>query len=249
MMTSAAEIFTINAAAIQVKQGGELGEVTDPLNGASDMKQGIVRMTSPEAFLSDPLRILRAVRFAASLGFSIDKATLTAMKTHVKQIENTASERVLVELLEIFRTERSAGFVRMMDDLGLLNIILPEIIPLKGCTQNTYHHLNVWDHSLLVLENCEHILNHLQNIFGAVTPRVSDNLKLHNRIPLLKLTALLHDVGKPKTWAVKEDSGRITFYGHDKEGPKLCPRLPSGCGCQIGITTLSIYWWLNIFTS
>lgn len=213
--------FTINAAAIRVKQGGELGEVIDPLNGTSDMKQGVIRMTCPEAFLSDPLRILRAVRFAASLGFTIDKPTLAAMETHVRQIEKTASERVLVELLEVFRAEQSAGFVRMMDDLGLLNIIFPEIIPLKECTQNTYHHLNVWDHSMLVLNNCEHTLNHLQDIFGTVAAQVSENLTPHNRVPLLKLTALLHDVGKPKTWAVKEDSGRITFYGHDKEGAEM----------------------------
>ncbi len=217
--------FTINAIAIRVEQGKNLGDVIDPLNGVRDLEQGLIRMTGPDVFSADPLRILRAVRFAAMLDFTIEEATLAAMRRHFTLIQNTAAERILAELLEIFRTGRSTFFVRLMDDLGILDVIFPEIRAMKGCTQNTYHHTDVWNHSLMVLEICEYVVNHLQEFFGSVTEDVADNLKPGNRIPLLKLSAMLHDVGKPMTRGVKEDTGRITFYGHDKEGAEIVSQI------------------------
>ncbi len=212
--------FTINAVAIQVARGGVLGEMIDPLDGVRDMEQGIVRVTGPGAIPSDPLRILRAFRFAASLDFTIEPETLSVMREGVEMLRDTATERIQAELTEIFRTKRSFPFIRRMDDMGVLNVIFPEIKAMKGCVQNGYHHLNVWGHSLLVLEHCEHILNHLEEFFGPVARQVSENLKPCNRLPLLKLTALLHDVGKPGTRGVRED-GRITFHGHEEEGAEM----------------------------
>lgn len=112
-----------------------------------------------------------------------------------------------------------------MDELGILDVIFPEIRHMKGCTQNTYHHTDVWNHSLMVLEICEYVVNHLQEFFGSVAEEVADNLKPGNRIPLLKLSAMLHDVGKPMTRGVKEDTGRITFYGHDKKGTEIVSQI------------------------
>ena len=213
--------FTMNAVAIQLGPGGKLGNIIDPLNGISDMRHGLIRIPGPDAFLSDPLRMLRAVRFAAVLGFSIGEGTLSAMKAAAPRLRNTAWERILAELTEIFKTGNSAHFIRMTDELGILEIIFPEIRPMKDCDQNMFHHLDVWRHSLLVLENCEHILSHPEEFFSVAARQVSENLKSRNRLPLLKLAAMLHDVGKPRTRGFREDTGRITFYGHDKKGAEI----------------------------
>ena len=108
-----------------------------------------------------------------------------------------------------------------MDRLGILDALFPEILPMKGCAQNGFHHKDVWEHSLLVAENCEQITNNLHSYFGDLGNDVSSNLAGSNRLPLLKLTALLHDIGKPICSGVNADTGRITFYKHDKAGAKL----------------------------
>ncbi|OQY59802.1 MAG: hypothetical protein B6245_04710 [Desulfobacteraceae bacterium 4572_88] len=213
--------FTINAIAIRIAPDGTLGELADPMKGADDLKRGCIRMTGPDVFRSDPLRILRAIRFAASLGFDIETDTLAVIATHVDQLTEVASERILVELLEIFKTRHSATFVRKMDELRILEVIFPEIRPMKGCAQNAYHHLDVWNHSLLVVDHCEDILNHLEYFFGPVSEQVRNNLRDHRRMPLLKFAAMLHDVGKPVARGFREDTGRITFYGHDRQGAEI----------------------------
>jgi putative nucleotidyltransferase with HDIG domain len=108
-----------------------------------------------------------------------------------------------------------------MDKIGLLEVLFPEILPMKSCNQNGYHHLNVWYHSLLVLENTEEIINNLVEIFGKWKTNIAGNLSLNDRLPLLKLAALLHDSGKPMTQGQNEETGKITFYGHEKEGAKI----------------------------
>jgi len=214
--------FTVNAIALRVGPGGASGEITDPLNGRGDLAQCLIRAAGPDAFISDPLRILRAVRFAAELGFTIEENTLAMMKSHAQLLKNTAFERIFAELLKIFAVENTGVFVRMMDSLGILSLIFPEIIAMKGCTQNSHHHLDVWNHSLLVLENCEYILTHLEDFFAQASDKISENLKKDdNRLSLLKLTAMIHDAGKPGTRAVENETGRITFYGHDKIGAEM----------------------------
>jgi tRNA nucleotidyltransferase/poly(A) polymerase len=108
-----------------------------------------------------------------------------------------------------------------MDEIGLLEVLFPEILPMKSCNQNGYHHLNVWYHSLLVLENTEEIINNLVEIFGKWSTNISENLSLNDRLPLLKFAALLHDSGKPITQGQDEKTGKITFYGHEKEGTRI----------------------------
>ncbi|MCP4110098.1 MAG: HD domain-containing protein [Desulfobacteraceae bacterium] len=213
--------FTINAIAIQVKKGGVLGHIIDPLNGADDIKHGVIRTTGPDVFTADPLRILRAVRFSAKLGFTVKDTTTALMKANASLLKDVAAERILVELIEIFKTGQSAFFVGMMDNLGILEIIFPEIMAMKGSSQNYYHHLDVWNHSLVVLEHCEYIVNHLNVFFGSACEKVSENLESGNRLPLLKLGAMLHDVGKPVTRFKNKHTGRINFHGHDREGGEI----------------------------
>ena len=213
--------FTINAIAMVVNKDGTLTEIIDPLNGSQDIKKKIVRMAGQDAFESDPLRILRAFRFCATLNFDIETLTLDEMKKGVDLLKAVSGERIFSELLLILDTAKSAMFFNQMDQSRLLAVILPEIRVMKGCLQNTFHHKDVWEHSLLVMENCEDILSELPYFFEVLSDEVAANLGRDNRLPLTKLAALLHDIGKPACREINPDTGRITFYGHDEKGVGL----------------------------
>lgn len=217
--------FTINAIAVAIEQGGSLGPVIDPLHGRDDLENRVVRVTRSQALVSDPLRMLRAPRLAAELDFTIDGTTLTGMRENTGRITGVSWERITAELLKLFTTPHSSDFVRMLDELQILQTLFPEIIPMKGCAQNSFHHLDVWAHSLAVLENCEHILNDLEQFFGEVAAHVRENLQCQNRVPLLKLAALLHDIGKPGTRDTSPATNAITFYRHDIAGEKMVAAL------------------------
>jgi len=208
--------FTINAMAMEIRDESPAGELIDPLQGAEDIRLKKVRMTNSRALASDPLRILRAIRHAAQLNFSIDERTLEEMQAKAGLLACVSAERVLTELLLILETGRAASSFGKMDDLGILPVLFPEIIPMKACVQNGYHHRDVWGHSLLVMETVEHILDDLPAYFKDDSSEVADTLT-SGRMPLLKLAAMLHDVGKPVTTGLRPDK-RITFYGHDKAG-------------------------------
>lgn len=211
--------FTINAVAIRVGAGGTLKERIDPLGGVDDLRAGIVRMAGPKAFAADPLRILRAVRFAAELDFTIDPETLHAMAARAGLIVTVAAERIVKELFAILETPRCASHIRTLDALGILVPFLPEIEPLKGCRQNGHHHLDVWQHSLAVLENLEQILAERVDHFGVEAgAAIMSNLSPPHRLAVLKLAGLLHDIGKPGTRKVDPDNGKIAFLGHDAAG-------------------------------
>ena len=131
----------------------------------------------------------------------------------------------MAELLLILRHPHSTSFIREMDRLGILDVLFPEIVAMKGCEQNGYHHKDVWEHSLLVAENCEQILNNLTGYFGDWAEDVLSNLAGNHRLPLLKLATLFHDVGKPLSREINAETGRITFYKHDKAGARLADAL------------------------
>ena len=211
--------FTINAIAIKLRDEGTADELIDPTHGSGDIQQKIVRMVSKEAFVSDPLRILRAVRLAAVLDFTIEAETLQAMQSHAGLLRQVSVERIMAELQGILMTSKSSVWFRQMDDLGILQVILPEILPMKGCEQNWYHHKDVWEHSLLVVEHIEQILYDLSR-YGDVGGRIA-NLIDDEKTVFLKLAGLFHDIGKPSTGGIKPGTDRIIFYGHDKAGAEL----------------------------
>ncbi len=216
--------FTINAMAVGLRDDNEAsGQLIDPFHGMTDLQNKIVRMVSPEAFVSDPLRILRAFRFAAVLGFAIDEKTLEAIKDNGPLLKQVSVERITAELQAILLTQKSSVRLRQMDTLGILDMIFPEILPMKGCRQNWYHHKDVWEHSLLVMEEVEHILSDLVR-FGEAGNSVAGLLD-QERTVLLKLAGLLHDIGKPVTAGVKPGTSRIIFYGHDKAGAELIKQM------------------------
>jgi len=211
--------FTMNAMAVEIRGDGTAGELIDPMHGAEDIREKMIRMVGDRALVSDPLRILRAIRHAATLNFLIDDATLREMQFSAGLLTCVSAERILTELLLILTAERGALYFRKMDSLGILEVLFPEILPMKVCDQNGYHHKDVWGHSLLVMEKVEGILNDLPEYFGEVSGEIADNLS-SGRIPLLKLASLFHDIGKPATKGQRPDT-RITFYGHDKAGADI----------------------------
>jgi len=213
--------FTINAIALELNEDGSTGAVIDPLDGAGDVERKTLRMAGDKSILSDPLRILRAVRFAAGLEFMIEESTLKEMRSRAALLRNVSAERVRAELLRILQTSRSVFYFRQMDELGILEVIFPEISAMKGCPQDGFHHRDVWGHSLLVMEHSENVINDLSGCFGEWSGTITDLLARDNRLPLLKLAAVLHDSGKPATRGLDPDTGRITFYRHDEEGAKL----------------------------
>lgn len=211
--------FTINAMAIGLHHDATVGELLDPFNGCRDIQQKTIRMVNKEAFASDPLRIIRAFRFAAALAFVIEEPTLKELQSNAALLRQVSVERIMTELQGILRRSKSSVWFRQMDDLGILEVIFPEILPMKGCQQNWYHHKDVWEHSLLVMEQVEEILFDLSR-FGEASVEIADLLDDEKTV-FLKLAGLLHDIGKPSTRGIKPATDRIIFYGHDKAGAEI----------------------------
>jgi poly(A) polymerase len=212
--------FCINAIALEIIPGNFSMAMIDPLEGRNDLKKRLIRLCSDHAIKDDPLRMLRAFRFSAELEFDIENHTETAIGQEAFRLKESAPERVMFELLRIFAIPNCTSYIRKMDQLGLLEVVFPEIQPMKACTQSSYHHQDVWNHSISVLENCETILSYPERYLGDQSSLVLACLE-NNRLPVLKMAALFHDIGKPHTRKVLPESGKITFCGHDAKSKEI----------------------------
>lgn len=184
--------FTINAMAYDVNRA----IVIDPFFGATDIKVKKVRgvINPAERFKEDPLRMLRAIRIAGELGFEIDKTTLSPIPKLAPSLTQVSMERIRDELMRILMCAKPSGLLAMLQKSGLLEYIIPELLEGCGMTQNLCHKFTVF----------EHILNTLDN-----SPPDK----------ILRLSALLHDIGKPR---VREEvEGEIHFYNHEAVSAKI----------------------------
>ncbi|MBI3046294.1 MAG: HD domain-containing protein [Candidatus Harrisonbacteria bacterium] len=193
--------FTVNAMAlrltIDLKQ--KTKNLVDPFGGQEDLKNKILRAVGnpEERFQEDALRLMRAVRFMAQLGFKIEEKTEAAIKTHAGLLEFISKERVRDEFSKLLLAENAADGIRKMQELGLLKIVLPELEEGVGVGQNKHHIYTVFEHNVRALEYA-----------------AKQNYDLTVRI-----ASLLHDVGKPATkYGEGPDS---TFYGHQVVGEKM----------------------------
>jgi putative nucleotidyltransferase with HDIG domain len=211
--------FTINAMAEPL--GG--GELLDPHGGREDLARRVVRMVSERSLADDPLRSLRAVRIAIELGLEIDPATGRAAAGHAGAIERVAPERVFGELKRVVGAGAVPRGLELMLEYGLTQVVLPELAALRGVEQSAYHHLDVYDHTLAVLDAVALIQRDPVaaglDAGGAalLAEPLSDEL---TRGTAMRFAALLHDAAKPHTRGVRPD-GRVTFIGHDSEGATL----------------------------
>ncbi|MGM0787468.1 MAG: HDIG domain-containing metalloprotein [Thermodesulfobacteriota bacterium] len=207
--------FTINAMAVNT----QTHELIDPAGGRDDLWGSVVRMVSPEAFERDPLRMLRAFRIAAALGFAIDPETLEAISRGPERIVQTAGERIRDEWLRMLETPFSAELVGLAKRCGLLFAIFPELSRLEGCIQNSYHCFDAFEHTMAVYRSLEKMLH--QERPGIYPGRKNRDLLGFAGSPgLAKHAALLHDVAKPVTRSVDE-KGRVHFYRHERLGAQM----------------------------
>lgn len=162
--------FTINAMAAPLYEQAQLGQIIDPHAGLNDIATGTLRMVQANALANDPLRMLRAVRIAAQLGWQLDPATDQAIIAHAELINQVAVERVRVELLAILATRWSASWLRYLDRVNLLPSLIPEIRPMYHHTQPNIHFLDVWEHSLETITAGEWLLAQLEHDQQPVPP-------------------------------------------------------------------------------
>jgi putative nucleotidyltransferase with HDIG domain len=211
--------FTINAMAEPI--GG--GELLDPHGGQEDLARGIVRMVSAQALADDPLRSLRAVRIAVELRLEIDPETGRAAAAHARQMERVAPERVFGELKRVVGAGDVRRGLELMQAYGLTDVVLPELSALRGVEQSAYHHLDVHDHTLEVLDAVALLQRDPgaaglgEDVAALLAEPLSDEL---TRGGAMRWAALLHDAAKPSTRG-ETPEGRVTFIGHDAEGAKL----------------------------
>lgn len=212
--------FTINSMAVELDpSSGYLAlprTLIDPVNGLADLGDKIIRAPSGQAFLDDPLRLLRAFRFVASLGFVISEATLVAIIEHGFRLPQVAYERIFYEMQLVMQAPSSHIAIAAMADAGLLTILFPELIKGKSLAQPTSHHLDVFDHNLETLRCLEDVLANPEKYFTKNWEIFSVYLQGPKRAAWLKWAALFHDVGKPTTCKIRDE--KITFYNHDHAG-------------------------------
>ena len=214
--------FTVNAMARPL---GDVTSLIDPHGGVADVESRILRAVAEHSFEDDPLRVLRLARFACELGFEADPPTVDLAARAVAGIDGVAPERSFYELSRLISSDDPVRGIVLAADAGLLGRLLPELDGLKGVEQNPYHHLDVWGHTLEVLERLMEIERDPARVFGPLAERVDAVLRRPladglTRREALRFGALLHDAGKPATRAVNAE-GRVLFWGHDGVGADM----------------------------
>jgi putative nucleotidyltransferase with HDIG domain len=231
--------FTINAIALSMNN---LDQVIDPLRGAADLRQKVLRTCSDTSMQADPVRVLRAIRLAVDLELKLLPETKQQILEAASLLPEVSPERMRDELFRILESTSPDTAMRLFDHFGLIQYVLPELQQLKGVTQSKPHVLDVWEHTLAVLNWLERILEVLGVIYdeesssnlslglvsmqiGRYRQQIHNHLNVYlnvNRSPrgLLCLAALYHDVAKPQTRQV-EPGGRIRFFEHDQIGAEV----------------------------
>lgn len=209
--------FTLGAIAVDLATG----EALDPSGGLADLQAGLIRAVGPGSFTADPLRLMRAARLVSRFGWEIDPDTIELGRKSAPQAGEPAGERTLSELCQLMAGRDPVLGLAAMDQLGLYESLLPEVAHLKGVVQGPNHHLDVYGHTIEVLEGILRIESDLETFVGDSAEGVralldSDLADGVSRSTGLRLGALLHDCAKPQTR--REEDGFVTFRGHDQAG-------------------------------
>ncbi len=231
--------FTINAMALPVSAPGLLrpedgslaGELIDPFHGFNDLQAQLVRAVSDTGFRNDPVRLLRAIRFAGELSFSVEPQTAAWMRRDAHLLAGASMERARDEFFKILAADNIVEQLRQMDEWGLLGSLLPEVARLKGIKQPAPHVYDVYEHSLQTVGELAGI--QARGYADLANGAFDSDLKAHfativsgerTRGTLLRLIGLLHDGGKFSTRSV-DDKGQAHFYGHEQKGAELAEQV------------------------
>lgn len=196
--------FSINSLAVSLNEG-DYGKLVDPFNGKKDLEQKIIRtpLEPGQTFSDDPLRMLRAIRFASQLGFTIEETTWKGICLHVERIRIISQERITEELNKILLSDKPSIGLDLLYKSGILHIIFPQLVDLAGAEYiDGKGHKDNFSHTLQVVDNISGTTNDLW----------------------LRWAALLHDIGKPATKKFEAGHG-WTFHGHEVVGGRMVPRI------------------------
>ncbi len=211
--------FTINALAVGLFKSNASPALLEVKGAQRDLKAGVVRMVSAGVFKEDPLRLLRAFSIEAALGFKIESQTRARIKKDAHLITEAAMERIREEIFKILSSSCAHRALSEMDKIGLLSCVIPQITVMRTTPQGGFHHLDVWRHSLETVAWLEKTIARI-----SVDERMRAYLQEpigggHARFALLKMAALLHDIGKPETRRL--EGPRVTFHGHEHAGERI----------------------------
>ncbi len=215
--------LSINAMALDLTTGA----LIDPFKGQADLAGKTIRMVSEFNLLDDPLRMLRVFRIAATIqAETLDEATLAVVSANGAKVWDSAAERVQYEFFRMLSVERCFPYLKQMADCGLLEVLIPDLTPMKAIGSSGFHHLGLFDHTLELVKQSERLIAECPEatqdwVRQAFTPAVT-------RFGLIKLACLLHDIGKPATMGTREDAvhgQRLTFYGHEEVGEQMADPL------------------------
>lgn len=186
--------FTVNAIAI----AADTGAIVDPFGGQGDLEAKVIRAVgkAEERFSEDGLRVLRAARFCATLGFSLDPATKAAIEPTLGTYKKVSPERVRDEWMKAMKAPKPSVAFDVMLETGILGVTCPELLEGVGLEQNKFHAYDVWKHSLECMDACPHDA-------------------------ILRIAGLFHDVGKPRSRAFSDKTNDYTFYDHDRIGAEM----------------------------
>lgn len=196
--------FTVNAMALRLPEQ----VLIDPSGGIEDLLAGVLRtpIAAEISFADDPLRMLRAARFSAQLGFAVDPAAFAAIETQREQLQIVSAERIQGELVRLMGSDDPVRGIRVLVDTGLIEEFLPEVSALRLEVDEHHHHKDVYEHSLTVVQQA---IDLEQERSPGAEPDIA-----------LRLAALLHDIAKPVTRKL-EPGGAVSFHHHDVKGARM----------------------------
>ena len=214
--------FTINTLALNLNDKDK--KIIDYFGARKDLRKKIIRIPRERVLSDDPLRILRGFVFSLHYGFKIENETKKAMVKFKRTFDRISGERISEELFKVFLADNSYQAIKKMDELKIIDEIIPCITECRGVFQGAYHHLPVWAHSLETLKEFEGLLKRQlaksKDIMGYLDEDIAQGRK---RAQLLKLACLLHDIGKPQ--AKKRVKKKTIFHTHEKIGRDLIEKV------------------------
>lgn len=215
--------FTINSMAAPLEEilsgAGFKEALIDLYGGRSDLAKGLIKIVHRKSLDDDPLRIMRAFSLSAVFGFKIDSQTSRLSGLKKKKLLGISWERIRDELFKILSSPKAYEIIEQLDKYDILELIFPEIRKIKKMTKRSFHRLDVWAHTLLTLKNTELMIRRFNRDPGLKVYLGQEISSGRKRAELLKLAALLHDVGKPETFRIEKQ--KVQFHGHERLGAYL----------------------------